>query len=866
MVGPITLRCDQRNVKWSVSPAFPYSIRLDEDEGLINGQVTQLMESTHYSLTATNNDGKSSVPFSITVSECPHGNPLYVELFYADLSVFRLYDGEKEVFYYEKTRRIEPYVCLPYQSYRYSAMCRTGKDDLCFFQITDGGNVTFTEFKTPEKQQINGTFEMIPTSKPSLFVEKDPIVVVTDTRSLIYIGASTVHTRFAFSPELPTTVKFNPLLSSLQGKWMTRGVFVFNVTCFNSVGDGSLVITVNVDMCAEPLQDLSFSRIVSAYGDTMNLTDASGASLLSVSFSGGTYRDILCVPEGIYFLHLEGNANDGWDKDPLTVRNLHLQRMGDYAVPAGQHALDAKLVVRRLLAASDVWSFHLGDLSDDWTGEEYREKDWKSGRSGEWGRFDASRTVLFRKQVSMDADYGMMMLEVEADGAIELFVNGVSVWSQTVAGFPQTLTFPASLFGSKALLAVRLKRNVSLDDVNMSLNDANVSLNDANMSLDDANASLDDAIRFSVVMRPLMASMVLRSENGVATGSIEGSGEDPQVAKAFDLDYETFWLVDSLPATITYTFGNASVAVNSIYLFVDDWFKSGISEMTVEGVTAETQLVPLASVKTPSFLKNDAYRELRLRNDVAYAGYRLRFSGAKTGFIRMRDIRLRVADRLLCKKKIGLSALETGSSHSKKCPLGKVGIRQMRCEDVENVATWVDDRSACVSRFPRSDVAFVDNWFRLTNVTLWNWNQYNDLLLNVITEQLIVKRKEIRTVVLQDESTENDPVVTVMLRFEVEEAIGDYVLSHLKEMLPELPRLFKESLPTSLSDASIECVKDPVLYEPIHWRGVAGSLLNGGIVILVTALITVCLLRSRRRVSSPNRKGTKKDGQLLLDQ
>lgn len=31
----------------------------------------------------------------------------------------------------------------------------------------------------------------------------------------------------------------------------------------------------------------------------------------------------------------------------------------------------------------------------------------------------------------------------------------------------------------------------------------------------------------------------------------------------------------------------------------------------------------------------------------------------------------------------------------------------MRCENVNNVATWVDDRSSCVARFPSSDVAFV---------------------------------------------------------------------------------------------------------------------------------------------------------------
>lgn len=88
----------------------------------------------------------------------------------------------------------------------------------------------------------------------------------------------------------------------------------------------------------------------------------------------------------------------------------------------------------------------------------------------------------------------------------------------------------------------------------------------------------------------------------------------------------------------------------------------------------------------------------------------------------------------------------------------------------------------------------MDSWFRLTNVTLWNEEKYVDGLNEVLVDQLTVKKKEIHMVWIRDESTENEAVVTVMLRFELEEAIGDYVLSHMKEMLPDIPRLFKEKM------------------------------------------------------------------------
>ena len=53
-------------------------------------------------------------------------------------------------------------------------------------------------------------------------------------------------------------------------------------------------------------------------------------------------------------------------------------------VPAGQHELNEKIVVKKLISTTDNWSFHLGDLSDDWKSKKYHEKNWKNGKSGEW--------------------------------------------------------------------------------------------------------------------------------------------------------------------------------------------------------------------------------------------------------------------------------------------------------------------------------------------------------------------------------------------------------------------------------------------------------------------------------------------------
>ena len=838
VVGPISLRCDQPVTLWSVAPYLPYTAGFNATAGVISGQFVDVMETTHYNFTASNEDGSTSFMFDITVMECPYGKPLTVEHVSSKGEEFTLFDGDTQVFYFKKGSSLRAVICLPYKTYKYTSICSEGQKGMCYIRVTDKNGFVFTEFRAPEKQLVSGTFDMIPTAKPVISSVTEPIVRhVMDTGN-IYISASTAHTEFAFSPELPPTVMFDGFVSSLIGFWKEKGVYTYTITCSNSVGSDSTVIQVFIDECGEPYRDLTFTRINTIRGETMNVTNAKGENLLSTEFDGMPFfSDFICVQDGEYFLYIEGRENDGWTTGSVFVSSDN-ENVGEFVVPKGQHDVNEKVVIKKLITVSDSWSYHLGDLSDNWTSGKYREKDWKNGKSGEWGNFDESKIVLFRKEMEMDDHYGSMILDVESYGYVELFVNGVLVWSDMTNGVSHRISLRGGLFGSKAILGIRLKQS----------------------------SSFDDSIRFSMVLRPLLFSTVIRSENGRTSADPEGLSEYYRSDKAFDKNYDTYWLVDSLPATVTYMFANASVAVNSIYLFVDDWFAVGMTDMRVEGITSDNKATSLATITAPSFLSSEAYREIRLKNEIAYAGYRFYFNGKRIGFLRIRDIRLQVSNIQTCKKKIGLPLLETGKSHYKRCPFGKVGVREMRCENVDNEAKWVDDRSSCVSRFPENGIAYVDSWFRLTNVTLWNEKKYVDGLNEVLVDRLTVKKKDIHMVWIRDESTENEAVVTVMFRFELEEAIGDYVLSHMKEMLPDIPRLFKEEMGTKISDAYAESLKEPVLYEPIHWGSIVGRIVKDAALVLVSVLITLCMVRPRR-VKSLSHKGTKKgDNESLLQE
>lgn len=836
LIEPISFRCDQEVESWRIAPSLPFGAKLNVTEGVISGQFTKVMPTTQYAITAKNKEGSTSFDFNITVIDCPHGNPLTIDLFYADSEKFTIFDGDKQVYYYDKSTNLQPSICLPYKTYKYTSICSRGDHNWCYIRVTDKNGTVFTEFRAPEMQLVNGTFEMIPTAAPIIFSKHNQVAIHVKRDVRYFFSASTMHTEFAFSPELPRSVKFNGLLSSLTGSWKEKGVYTYNVTCSNAMGSASLLFHVFVDMCGEPYKTLAFDRFRTQSGEKMNITNDNGELLLSTEFDGSTYSQLLCIEDGVYHLHLEGNKEEGWGRDSMFVHLLG-DEIGEFVVPKGQHDVNEKVVIKKLITVSDSWSYHLGDLSDNWTNGKYREKDWKNGKSGEWGNFDESKIVLFRKEMELDDHYGSMILDVESYGFVELFVNGVLVWSDMTNGVSHRISLRGGLFGSKAILGIRLKQS----------------------------SSFDDSIRFSMVLRPLLFSTVIRSENGLIESSPEGSRTDYKSDKAFDKNYDTFWLVDSLPATVTYMFANASVAVNSIYLFVDDWFAVGMTDMRVEGITSDNKATSLATITAPSFLSSEAYREIRLKNEIAYAGYRFYFNGKRIGFLRIRDIRLQVSNIQTCKKKIGLPSLETGKSHYKRCPFGKVGVREMRCENVDNEARWVDDRSSCVNRFPENGIAYVDSWFRLTNVTLWNEEKYVDGLNEVLVDQLTVKKKEIHMVWIRDESTENEAVVTVMLRFELEEAIGDYVLSHMKEMLPDIPRLFKEKMGSRIFDAYAESLKEPVLYEPIHWGSIVGSILKGAVLVVLTVTVTVCLMRPRSEVKSLSHKGMKKgDNESLL--
>ena len=320
VVGPLTLRCDQTVKQWSVSPPLPYTVGLNATEGVISGQFVDIMETTRYTFNATNDEGTTSFMFDITVLECPYGNPLAVEHFFSEGVEFTLFDGDKQVYYFKKNSGLRAAICLPYKTYKYSSICMKGQGGLCYIRVTDKNGMVFTEFRAPENQLYSGSFDMIPTSKPVISSETELVVRHIRDSVKIFFSASTMHTEFTFSPDLPSTVKFEGYLSSLTGFWKEKGVYTYNVTCSNAVGSDSFILQVFIDECSEPYQDFTFLRSRMAVGETMNVTDASGENLLSIEFTEWGYVGFLCLLEGEYFIHLEGNGNSGW-KDAVNIRS-----------------------------------------------------------------------------------------------------------------------------------------------------------------------------------------------------------------------------------------------------------------------------------------------------------------------------------------------------------------------------------------------------------------------------------------------------------------------------------------------------------------------------------------------------------------
>ena len=852
----ISLVCSESDVSWTITPELPSNLRLTKSTGLINGQIEILLPATQFNITASNASGSTSIMFTIESTNCPHGEFLYPKTTISDQGMFKLLKGTEEVYsaYISQTGNINV-ICLPTDTYTYSFTCQAAYSKACILVVTGESGLVYKSLQVTKDATTTGDFEMSPSAAPTPSPASNPVFVTSGTQSSIFISASTIRGNFTFTPELPATVTFNPARSSIEGKWETQGLHVFTVSCSNSQGEGSVALQVGVDYCTAPLRLLQVVRTQGQSNEFLNITNANGETLLDVAFNGDSLKTNLCLPEGLYHLHLYGDSDKGWyENAPLYLYDDQHEVIGLYSLPAGQSERHLRVFLQETVPAGTSLLFIKKSPGKKWTEKSFNTRLWEEGKAGSWGAFPDSNTVYFRKEVtvfqeSLSLHMGVVMVKLMAEGKVTLFVDGEVVFEEEI---PQAvwkeISLPASMFADEATLAVQLTKLAS---------------------------SSSTTITFDMAVQPLVGNHLLRSHEGTASEIQTKPTPDHPASKAFSMDPNSYWLASSFPASLDFAFAKNRAAVITEIRFYKQSMPDMPTKLTVYGKltsssssqyyymtcanhsrdgqrNGEEGLVKLATLESSTFFKGTGTNSFLLPATRAFSAYRIVFESSAQGKpVQISDVRLFTHNRLTCPKKFGLEAALTGEVLYKGCSWNQAGVRRMRCEDEENVALWRDDRSACRSRVPSKGLAYVDTSFLLVNVTSDKWEtSVKSGLESMITSDMMVRKNETEYTYVRDRTDATTLQLEFNVRFTLEEEIGDYIKRHMGYFVNDLNEKMVKRYSMTCPGIHIESLKGPSLYEPIPW---ANFWKNTILITIIVVLVMVLYLRSGTHSSSKKR-------------
>ena len=810
--------------------------------------------------------------FTIESTDCPHGEFLYPATTISDQGMFKLLKGTEEVYsaYISQTGNINA-ICLPSDTYTYSFICQAAYAKACILLVTGESGLVYKSLKVEKDNTVTGDFEMSPSSVPTPSSSSNPVFVTSGVQSSIFLSASTIRGNFTFTPELPTTVTFNHARSSIEGKWETQGLHVFTVSCSNSQGEGSLELQIGVDHCNAPLRLLQVVRTQGQSKESLNITNASGETLLDVAFEGDSLKTNLCLPEGLYHLHLYGDSEKGWyENSPLYLYDDQHEVIGMYSLPVGQSERHLRVFLQETVRAGTPLLFTKKSPGKKWTEKSFNTRSWEEGKAGAWGTFPDSNTVYFRKEItvlqeSLDLHMGVVMVKVMAEGKVTLFVNGVLVFEEEI---PQAawkeISLPASLFTDEAIIAIQLTRLSS--------------------------SSSSTAITFDMIVQPLVGNRLLRSHEGTASEIQAKPTPEHSASKAFNMDPNSYWLASSFPATLDFAFAKNRAAAITEIRFYKQSTPDMPTKLTVYGkLTSSSQyclygngnhsrarqqtdkekaeageegLVKLATLESSTFFKGTGTNSFFLPTTRAFSAYRIVFESSAQGKpVQVSDVRLFTHNRLTCPKKFGLEAALTGEVLYKGCSWSQAGVRRMRCEDEENVALWREDRSACRSRVPSKGLAYVDTSFLLENVTFDKWEtSVKSGLEGMITSDLMVKKNETEYTYVRDRTDATTLQLEFNVRFTLEEEIGDYIKRHMGYFVNDLNEKMVKRYSMTCPGIHIESLKGPSLYEPIPWLTIWKNTI---LITIIVVLAMVLYLRSRTRSSSKKSLTRRQKGNIV---
>ena len=220
---------------------------------------------------------------------------------------------------------------------------------------------------------------------------------------------------------------------------------------------------------------------------------------------------------------------------------------------------------------------------------------------------------------------------------------------------------------------------------------------------------------------------------------------------------------------------------------------------------------------------------------------------------------------LRCKRSGTYKSALLGERLTGRCSMKQTGYRAMRCvPDMNGKPVWERDDSRCVDRYAPRGLSFVDTKIVVTPLADGWLDMFYDKMRSVVMKNLTVWKEQISFPVerfLDDIDTQRE----VMMRFTVEEEIGDYVLKKLKEEATGIERQITTTM-SAYQPCTITIDRNPTYRAPFPWHTVWYIVAMVAILIVSNILTFLFALSFRSQVDKQGVKRLKKQGALLNDQ
>ena len=713
------------SAKWSIFP---------ETEGILmreSGRLTidanEVRPKQTYSITATTNEGNTTLPFDIEIYGCEYGDFLVIN---TNLQYRRmeLYSGDTMLF--NDTLPATLNLCVPVATYRYVVHCNYVPHK--YVTMNDDHGVRYHTVITSEIATHEGTFSNDPKAKPSISFPQVIYVPKKNSKRTHLLSQGPVD-RVVIEPEVQfDTNSFDLTLRPVEA------TTTYTITAFHGNESVKSTFTVYSDACPEGYSLIDVKKIGSCKQSMFTLPDLEPDTFSSEDMS-------FCIQEKSFNATL------------LTSDFCALQFLKDGFV-FFQHAptqSSITVTVRRhepVTFASQL-AFSTDAPKSKWATVSFDDSAWKKGKEGGWGAFTSSAS-WFRAPFTMEKGFSFSRVFVRGEGSARIFVNGNAFSRATLTETGVAIVIPPTYLTEHNVIAVEVTKG--------------------------ASSTIHFGLSVMLTNAPLTQTM-----EGEAS-AIQPHPDSSRPAKfAFfsGNDYDHFWVTDAVPAELIFTFHNDTQhVVNAIQIARETAAPSFAFD--VVGVNGEER-VTLASFNRDS----TTYSPLTFPNLRAFASYHFVFTAANlTQPIKIFNVFLYTRPLFACPKKYGFKGVVDGTTLYKRCPLGYTGRKQLSCVHENDETFWMESREQCYPTNPAKDYEFMDWTFTIRGITRGAWKEGRPMT-EMLAEETPMAGRDISYLYEDYEVDGEVTVLTVHSRCLLVRGLSVVVKRELKKLEPRFSEL-----------------------------------------------------------------------------